>query len=66
MKVAKQWNGVDQLQTIHSMKTEVLKTLSLQKNGILVVQHGSGASNARLKIVESLKLKLRGSFLRFS
>ena len=36
------------------------------ENGILVVQHGSGASNARLKIVESLKLKLRGSFLRFS
>ena len=36
------------------------------KNGILVVQQRSGASNDWLKIVESLKLKLQGILLRFT
>ena len=62
----KYWNGADQLKNLCSVKTGVFENLRFPENAILVVQHGSGASNAWLKNIESLKLKLRGSFLGFS
>ena len=47
-------------------ETGGFENLRFLKNAILVVQHSSGASNAWLKNIESLKLKLRESFLGFS
>ena len=61
-KRATSGTGLINFRSLGSVKLKVRKPW-VSKNGILAVQQRSGASNAWPKIVESLKLKLRGRFL---